>query len=53
MVPLLPDSFWEFHDSFTSWETAGLLVFLANVICEAFSAKRMSESRFIRDLLIT
>ena len=28
MVPLLPESFWEFHDSFVPSETAGLLGFL-------------------------
>ena len=28
IVPLLPESFWEFHDSFVPSETAGLLVFL-------------------------
>ena len=27
MVPLLPESFWEFHDSFVPSETAGPLVF--------------------------
>ena len=27
MVPLLPDTSWEFHDSFVPSETAGALVF--------------------------
>ena len=53
MVPLLPDSSWEFHDSFLPSGTAGPLVFLANVTNEAFSVKPLQGSRTIRDLMIS
>ena len=39
MVPLLPDSSWEFHDSFVPSETPGPLVFSTSVTNEAFSVK--------------
>ena len=44
MVPLLPESFWEFHDSFVPSETAGPWFFFV---------KRLPGSRTIRDLMIT
>ena len=53
LVPLLPDSSWEFHDSFVPSETAGPLVFSTNVTNEAFSVKRLQGSRTIRDLMIS
>ena len=53
MVPLLPDSPLEFHDSFVPSETAGPLVFSTKVMSEAFSVKRLPGSRTIRDLMIT
>ena len=53
MVPLLPDTSWEFHDSFVPPETAGRLVFSANVTNEVFSVKRLQGSRTIRDLMIS
>ena len=52
MVPLLPDSSWEFDDTVVPSE-AGPLVFSANVTREEFSVKRMPGSRTIRDLMIT
>ena len=53
MVPLLPDSSWEFHDSFVPSETAGPLVFAANLTNEALSVKRLQGPRTIRDLMIS
>ena len=53
MVPVLPESLWEFHDSFVPSETAGHLVFSTNVMNETFSVKRLPRSRTIRDLMIT
>ena len=53
MVPLLPDSSWEFHDSFLPSGTAGPLVFSTNVTNEAFSVKPLQGSRTIRDLVIS
>ena len=53
MVPLLPDSSWEFHDSFVPSETPGPLIFSANVTNEACSVKRLPGSRTIRDVMIT
>ena len=50
MVPLLPESLWEFHDSFVPSETAGPRVFSTNVMKETFSVKRLPGSRTIRDL---
>ena len=40
MVPLLPDSSWEFDDTFVPADAAGPLVFAAYVTSEAFSVKR-------------
>ena len=45
MVPLLLESFGEFHDSFVPSETARPLVFSANVTNETFSVKRLPGSR--------
>ena len=53
MVPLLPDSSWEFDDTFVPSEAAGPLVFPTNVMSDAFSAKGFPGSRTIRDLMIT
>ena len=53
MVPLSPDSSWEFHDSFVASETAGPLVFSTNVMSEAFSVRQSPGSRTIRDLMIS
>ena len=53
MVPLLPDSSWEFDDTFVPSEAAGPLVFPTNVMSDAFSVKRLPGSRNIRDLMIT
>ena len=53
MVPLLPESFWEFHDSFVPSETTGPMVFSTNVTNETLSVKRLPGSRTIRDLTIT
>ena len=53
MVPLLPDTSSEFHDSFTPSETAGPMIFSANVMNEAFSVTRTPGSRTVRYLLIT
>ena len=53
MVPLLPESSWDFHDSCVPLETAGPLHFPTNVMSEAFSVKRLPGSRTIRDLMIT
>ena len=39
MVPLLPDSSWEFDDTFLPSQAAGPLVFSTNVTREAFSVK--------------
>ena len=47
MVPLLPDSSWEFQDSFVPSETAGPLVFSTSVTNEAFSVRRLQGSRTI------
>ena len=52
MVPLLPDSSREFHDSLVPSETAGPLIFLTSVTNEAFSVKCLQGSRIIRDLMI-
>ena len=52
MVPMLPESFWEFHDSFVPSETAGPLVFWTNVTNETYSVKRLPGSRTIRGLAI-
>ena len=41
LLPLLPDSSWEFDDTFASSEAAGPLVFSTNVTREAFSVKRL------------
>ena len=53
MVPLLLESFWEFHGSFVPSETAGSLAFSTNVMNETLSVKRLPGSRTIRDLVIT
>ena len=53
MVPLLPDSSWEFDGTFVPSEAAGPLVFSTNVTLEAFSVKRLPGSRTSRDLMIT
>ena len=53
MVPLLPESFWEFHDSFIPSETAGPLAISTNVTNETFPVKRSPRPRTIRDLTIT
>ena len=53
MVPRLPDSSWEFDDTFRRSEAAGPLVFSTNVTLEAFSVKRLPGSRTVRDLMIT
>ena len=53
MVPLLPESFREFHDSFVPSETAGPIFFSTNAMKETFSVKRLPGSRTIRDLMIT
>ena len=53
MVPLLPESFWEFHGSFVPSDTAEPLVFSANVMNETFSVKRLPGSRTILDLMFT
>ena len=52
MVPLLPDSSWEFGDTFVPSEAAGALVFSTNVTGGEFSVKRLPGSRTIRDLMI-
>ena len=52
MFPLLPDSSWEFGDTFVPSEAAGPLVFSTNVTSEEFSVKRLPGSRTIRDLMI-
>ena len=52
VVPLPPDSFWEFHDSFVPSETVGPLVFSTNVMNETFSVKRLPGSRTVRDFMI-
>ena len=53
MVPMLPESYWEFLDFFVPSETAGPLVFSTNVKNENFSVKRLPGSRTIRDLMVT
>ena len=53
MVPLLPESSWELHDSFVPSETAGPPVFSANVTNEAFYVKRLQGSRTTRDVMIS
>ena len=43
MVPLLPDSSWEFDDTFVPSEAAGPAVFPTNVTSKAFSVKRLPD----------
>ena len=53
MVPLLPDSSWEFDDTFLPSEAAAPLVFSTNGTLEAFSVRRLPGSRTVRGLMIT
>ena len=48
MVPVLPDSPWEFDDTFVPFEIAGLMFSR-----RSFSVKRLPGPRTTRDLMIT
>ena len=43
MVPLLPESFWEFHDSFVPSETTGTMVFSTNVMNVTFFRETVTK----------